>query len=114
MAAISTVPLLHQNGHHLEITKVLSHKTVYLLVISLSNLSMHSLDGRDLLQMPEFMKTHAHMIFLFHLTNIILPMLVFLIVISFLFHIEVCGIILLNGAVQISGDFLYFLYDLWH
>jgi hypothetical protein len=93
----------HLNGHFVEIEKDFVHKTVYFVVILLSDLFMQLRDGRDQLQMHTFTKMHAHMTCTFQLASITLSMLVFHCAMNFWCLIEMYVIILQNGAVQMSG-----------
>ena len=91
------------NSHFVEIKKDFVHKTVYFVVILLSNLFMQLLDGRDQLQMHAYTKMHRHMTCTFQLESITLPMLVFRCAMNFWCLIKMYVIILPNGAVQMSG-----------
>ena len=109
MEAISIVQFLHLSEDHTEIAKVLYLRIVYSFVVFLFISSTHLQDGRDLPQMHAFMKMPVPMIYTFQQENIILLMLAFHIVLSFLCPTEVYNIILLNGVMQMSG--VYWLYS---
>ena len=98
IVVISIVHLQHQNRHCIKTIKVLSYKTVFLVITFLSNLSIYSLDRRDLLWMHVFIKMHIPIIFISPLTNIILLILVFSIIMSYLFYNKEY-----NGVMQILG-----------
>ena len=85
-----------------KITKDLYHKIVCLLATLVSNLSMPLLDGRALPLMHVSMKMPP--ISTFQLASITLLMLVIHSATTFLFLTEVYAIILLNEAVQVSGN----------
>ena len=99
MVAIFTVHLLHLSGHPPEIAKDLYHKIVYLVVILISDSSMHLQDGRAQSLMHACMK--MRLIYTSQLASITLLMLVFCTPTSSLFLIEVYAITLLNGIVQV-------------
>jgi len=75
MEAIYIAHPLHLNGRFVETERALYRKTVSLIVAFPSNSFTLLLDGRDQQQTHEFMKMHDGMTYIFHLANIILPML---------------------------------------
>lgn len=103
MEAISIVQLLHLSEHHTGIAKVSYIRIVYSFVVFLFGSSMHLQDGRDLPQMHAFMKIPVPIIYTFQQENIMLPMLAFHSVLSYLCPTEVYDIILLNGVMQMIG-----------
>ena len=103
MGVIFIVHPQHWNGCFVDIEKDFVCKTVYFVVILLSNLFMQLQDGRDQLQMHAFTKMHGHMTCTFQLASITLPMLVFHCAMNFWCLIEMYVIILWNGAMQMSG-----------
>lgn len=111
MGVIFIVHPQQLNGRFVEIEKDFVRKTVYFVVILLSDLFMQLQDGKDQLRTLAFMKMHGNMTCIFQLASIILPTLVFQCATNFWFLIETYVIILRNGVAQVSGGSFFTLFQ---
>ena len=107
MGVTLTLQPLHHSRIYTETEKALYHKIASLLAHLVFNFSMLSLDGKALPLMLIYGTMPLTMILWFQIENITLQMLVFLLMMSYCFHIKVCATILQSGDVPMFG--MYFI-----
>ena len=106
MEVTLTLQPLHHSGIYTETEKALYHKIASLLAHLVFNFAMLSLDGKALPLMLIYGMMPLTMILWFQMENITLQMLVFLLVMSYCFHTEVCATIFQSGDVTMFSMIL--------